>query len=78
MENKNAVNLKPKGYETPSSYVFGWLCLTFSCIPFILGIIQKQKILIIISISLIIFGLLLLLIGKIQSKKLLNKLNKRK
>lgn len=77
MENKNVNNLKPEGYETPSSYVFGWLCLAFSFIPLILGIVQKQKVLIIVGISIIVIGILLLFLGKIQSEKLLNKLNKK-
>ncbi len=78
MEYKNSNNLKPKGYETPSSYVFGWLLIAFSCLPLIIGIMQKQKALILVGISLILIGILLLLLGKIQSKKLLKKLNNKK
>jgi Ca2+/Na+ antiporter len=65
-------------YTTPSSYVFGWLCISFGSIPLLEGMNSKNKTAVYIGLGLEALGIILLLVGKIQSKALVKKLSKKR
>ena len=78
MQKKDIKNTVPDNYETPNAYVFGWILLTFSLLPAILGLVQKIMAAFYTGIILLAISLILLVIGKFQSKKLIEKLRNNK
>lgn len=68
----------PKEYVTPSSYVVGWLCVTFGSIPLLVGLNDKNKIALFIGIGMMVIGVVLLVIGKCQSGDIIRKLSEQK
>jgi hypothetical protein len=64
-------------YTTPSSYVFGWLCIAFGIIPLLEGMNSKNKITLYIGLGLETVGIILLMVGKFQANALAKKISEK-